>query len=936
MKKKLIEVALPLDAINAASAKEKSIRHGHPSTLHLWWARRPLAACRAVLFAQLVDDPSAHPDRFPTDEDQEEERNRLFKIIADMVQWKNTSDEDVLAAARAKIAESCDGELPAVLDPFAGGGSIPLEAQRLGLEAHASDLNPVAVLINKALIEIPPKFAGRTPISDQLASLEADSGVFETTDPSEWSGAQWRQALNVDDDWPGASGLAEDVRHYGGVLRELARDRVGKHYPTVEIPGDEAATVIAWIWARTVPCSNPACEAQMPLLNSYALSRRRNREAWLEPEVRTATSHVRFRVRHGAGCPSGGTVTRQGATCLVCGTAVPLKEVRKLAQAGGLGSQLLCIVAEGKRGRVYAEAAEEHVEASRVSAPDDVPVGDLPHNPRAVTTPNYGLRAWPDLFTPRQLIAMCAFTELLPQVRDQIVTDAETVGIEGDALRLQEGGTGPVAYADAVTHYLALALGRLANRTSSQCFWDAGGENVQQVFARPALPMIWTYAEGNPFSASSGNFLGQLDYTVEVLSRTPASANGKAVQRDARDISDRSGDVVVCTDPPYYDNIPYADLSDFFYIWLRKSLADVHPDLFRTLQVPKAQELIAEPARHDGWDAAAEFFERGLRQAFAAIGSVQDDRFPYTVFYAFKQSETDASGTASTGWETMLEGLLDSGASIVRTWPVRTEQPGGLREVGRAALASSIILVCRRRPDDAPVVSRRDFLTALRNELPEALAELQAENIAPVDLAQSSIGPGMAVFSRYSRVVELDGSTMRVRDALAEINRALDAVLEEQDADLDADTRWALAWYAQHGHNNGPAGDADTLCKAKNTSIAGLVEAGILWQQGNECRLLTVDELDEDWDPATDRRLTVWETTLHLRRKLMSDGEQAASALLAQGGVIDDAPRDLAYRLFHICERQGWQPEAVAYNALVTSWPEIIRQATAPTDLTLI
>ena len=368
----------------------------------------------------------------------------------------------------------------------------------------------------------------------------------------------------------------------------------------------------------------------------------------------------------------------------------------------------------------------------------------------------------------------------------------------------------------------------------------------------------------------------------------------------------------------------------------RKSLADVHPDLFRTLQVPKAQELIAEPARHDGWDAAAEFFEHGLQQAFAAIGDVHDDSFPYTVFYAFKQSETDASGTASTGWETMLEGLLDSGASIVRTWPVRTEQPGGLREVGRAALASSIILVCRRRPDDAPVVSRRDFLTALRNELPEALAELQAENIAPVDLAQSSIGPGMAVFSRYSRVVELDGSTMRVRDALAEINRALDAVLEEQDADLDADTRWALAWYAQHGHSTRPAGDADTLCKAKNTSIAGLVEAGILRQQGNECRLLTVDELDEDWDPATDRRLTVWETTLHLRRKLMSDGEQAASALLAQGGVIDDAPRDLAYRLFHICERQGWQPEAVAYNALVTSWPEIIRQATAPTDLTLI
>lgn len=962
MKKKLIEVALPLDVINAAAAKEKSIRRGHPSTLHLWWSRKPLAAARAVLFAQIVDDPSAHPDRFPTDEDQDQERNRLFKIIADMVQWKNTSDEAVLAAARAEIARSCDGELPAVLDPFAGGGSIPLEAQRLGLEAHASDLNPVAVLINKALIEIPPKFAGQTPISEQLASRKADDispdtfghGQPASTEtrgpaddgtagrarlgqpPSETSTARFRQTLHLDDDWPGATGLAEDVRHYGGVLRDLARDRVGEHYPTAEIPGDEAATVIAWMWTRTVPCSNPACEARMPLLNSYALSRRRNREAWLEPEVDTATSHVHFRVRHGAGCPSGGTVTRRGATCLVCGTAVPLKDVRTLAQAGGLGSQLLCIVAEGKRGRAYVEATQDHIEASQVPTPDDAPVGDLPHNPRAVTTPNYGLRAWSDLFTPRQLTTMCAFTALLPQVRDRVIADAEAAGIEGDVLRLHEGGTGPVAYADAITHYLGLTLGRLANRSSSSCFWHPGGEKLEQVFARPALPMIWVYAEGNPFCSSTGNFLGQLDYLVEVLSRAPATADGIATQRDARDTSDHGPGVVVCTDPPYYDNIPYADLSDFFYIWLRKSLADVHPDLFRTLQVPKAQELIAEPTRHDGWDAAAEFFERGLQQAFAAICDVHDDRFPYTVFYAFKQSETDASGTASTGWETMLEGLLDSGASIVRTWPVRTEQPGGLREVGRAALASSIILVCRRRPDDAPVVSRRDFLTALRNELPEALAELQAENIAPVDLAQSSIGPGMAVFSRYSRVVELDGSTMRVRDALAEINRALDAVLEEQDADLDADTRWALAWYAQHGHGSGPAGEADTLCKAKNTSIAGLVEAGILWQQGNECRLLAVDELDEDWDPATDRRLTVWETTLHLRRKLMSDGEQAASGLLAQVGVIDDAPRDLAYRLFHICERQGWQPEAVAYNALVTSWPEIIRQATIPTDLTLI
>ena len=887
-KRKLIEVALPLDAINAAAAREKSIRHGHPSTLHLWWARRPLAACRAVLFASLVDDPSC--DETLTEAEQDRRRKELFDLIDRLVQWKNSNNSNLLAEAREEIKKSVGDDLPAVLDPFAGGGSIPLEAQRLGLDVYASDLNPVAVLINKALIEIPPRLAARPPI-------HAGSRV---------------DAL---DTWSGAQGLAADVRHYGHWMREEAEERIGHRYPTVAVPavhGGEEASVIAWIWARTVRCPNPACGSTMPLLNSFALSRRRNREAWLQAEPDRGAKRMRFRIQQGPGCPQGGTVGRGGAVCLACGSGVPLKEVRAVAKAGGLGSQLVSIVAEGDRRRVYLPATEAHVNAALVEPPSDPPFGSLPFNPRAVTAPNYGLTEWADLFTARQLTAMCTFADLVAEAREQVLADG-----------------GDEAYADAIALYLGLVIGRLANRSSNLAFWDTGSGNVQQVFARNALPMIWVYAEGNPFSDSSGNFLGQLEYLAAALERVPAAGKGSARQLDARSSHGIGSKVVVCTDPPYYDNVPYADLSDFFYVWLRRCLKDAYPDLCSTLLVPKAQELIAEPARQGDWDAAATFFEEGLRQAFATIVNIQDEAYPFTVFYAFKQSEDtgDGEGQVSTGWETMLEGLLDSGVTITGTWPMRTEQPGGLRLVGRAALASSIVLVCRRRSADAPLTTRRDFLSSLHAELPEALRLMQQGNIAPVDLAQASIGPGMSIFSRYSRVVEADGGSMSVRDALAAINQALDVVLAEQEAEFDADTRWAIAWHSEHAFDEGSAGVAETLSKAKNTSIEGLVRAGILFQQGNACRLLARSELDDDWAPDTDARLTVWEIVQHLIHRLENEGERSAGDLMRAIGGLAEPARDLAYRLYHTCERKGWTEGALAYNGLVIAWPELSRLA---------
>ena len=698
-KRKLIEVALPLDAINAAAAREKSIRHGHPSTLHLWWARRPLAACRAVLFASLVDDPSC--DESLTAAEQDAERQRLFELMERLVQWKNSNDPRVLAEARAEIAASCGDDPPAVLDPFAGGGSIPLEAQRLGLEAYAGDLNPVAVLINKALIEIPPRYAGLPPTHPDQ---DGPAGLGS---------------------WPGSKGLAEDVRYYGTWMRERAAERIGHLYPTVSLPdeyGGEEAAVIAWIWARTVRCSNPACGFTIPLVNSFALSRRKNRQAWLEPEADRDVRTIRFRVNRGLGCPQGGTVGRGGAVCLACGSAVPLKEVRAAAKAGNMGCQLVCIVAEGNRRRVYLPSDDSHMAAAQIDPPPGAPSSSLPKKALGFRVQQYGITQWADLFTARQLNAMCTFAGLVAEAREEVLAD---------------GGDEP--YADAITHYLSLAIGRLAKRSSNLCFWNPGRDTIEQVFARNALPMIWVYAEGNPFSDSSGNFLGQLDYLTAALKHVPAGLQGHAEQLDARSAHRIGRKAMVCTDPPYYDNVPYADLSDFFYVWLRRCLKYTYPDLSSTLLVPKAQELIAEPARHSDWNAAAAFFEEGLRQAFGAIVDAQDEAYPFTVFYAFKQAEDtgDGTGRVSTGWETLLEGLLDSGVIITGTWPVRTEQPGGLRVVGRAALASSIVLVCRRRPQDAPLTTRRDLLSSLHAELPEALRLMQQGNVAPVDLAQA-------------------------------------------------------------------------------------------------------------------------------------------------------------------------------------------------------
>ena len=1153
-RKKLIEVALPLAAVNAASAREKSIRHGHPSTLHLWWARRPLAACRAVLFAQLVDDPSSVPEEFPDEAAQEKERRRLFGVVERLVKWENSNCSRVIGAARREIARSVARGLgvaaprtraevdaflarhaPPAVDPFCGGGSIPLEAQRLGLCARGSDLNPVAVLITKALIEIPPRFAGLPPVNPEAQARFAKGAV--------WSGK-------------GAEGLAEDVRHYGRWMREEARKRIGHLYPRVRLADGSEATVIAWLWARTVASPNPAARgAHVPLVRSFVLSSKKGKRAWVEPVIDPSGRAWRFTVRSGSGTPPEGTVGRRGGRCLLTGAPMPFDHIRSEGRAGRMGQRLMAVVAEGKRGRVYLEPTAEMEEIARQAEPAWRPDAELPHNPRDFKTPNYGMTTFADLFTPRQLAALTTFSDLVAEARERVKRDAlgapasrrparearddedagETPALrealpehrgwhsrgylphfdaeglvqsvafrladsvpqdllrqwraelrgadrtaelreriarhedaghgachlrqpeiarlvqdallhfDGDRYRLlawcimpnhvhvlieqtpdhrladvvqswksftakranrmlgrdgpfwardyfdryirdeshfeaarryihenpvsaglcaaaadwpwsslgapasrrparearddEDAGETPAlpgeAYADAVATYLGLGVGRAADYWNGNATWQGSGGFVAHAFTRQAIPMVWDFAESNPFASASGNWDGTaMSWIVRVVQELAAAGMPATVmQRDAAGEERPSDNVIFSTDPPYYDNIGYADLSDFFYVWLRRSLGTVHPDLSRTLLTPKTAELVATPYRFGGdKEEARRFFETGLGRAIAHMRTAQAPDYPMTVFYAYKQAETKTDGggngaTASTGWETMLSGIITNGFTITATWPIRTERGARSIAIDSNALASSIVLACRPRAADAPETTRRDFAYALRRELPDAIRRLQAENIAPVDLAQAAIGPGMAVFSRYARVLEADGGPMPVRAALAEINRVLDETLAEAEGEMDVDTRFCVAWFEQYGVAERAYGEAEVLFTAKNTSFAGLEEAGVIVGGGGKVRLRRREELEEDWDPARDRRLVDWECAQHLVRAMTAEAgggvAEAARLAHAMGPARAENARALAYRLYTVSERKGWTGEALACNILVASWPQI-------------
>ncbi len=942
--KKLIEVALPLDAINAAAAREKSIRHGHPSTLHLWWARRPLAAARAVIFAQMVNDPGfeRHLGRGVNKEKAAAERERLFKIIEELVQWENTNNEEVLERARAEIwkswRETCElnkghpraaelfnpEKLPGFHDPFAGGGALPLEAQRLGLESYASDLNPVAVTINKAMIEIPPKFAGRVPVGPEI---DADKG------------SKKRATRDAFEDWSGAKGLAEDVRRYGAWMREQAQQRIGHLYPQIEVTAEmvaerqdlkpyqgEKLTVIAWLWARTVKSPNPAfSHVEVPLVSSFILSSKVGKGAYVEPVVEGDS--YRFTVKLGEppiAAKDGTKIARGAFRCLLSNTPIKYEYIDDEANAGRMAARLMTIVAEGTRGRVYlTPTKEQEAIALRVQPewkPETPCRGTFASNAQGRI---YGFKVFGDYFTSRQLIALTTFSDLVQAATARVHADAVAAGMADNGLGLDQGGTGATAYSQAVGVYLAFAIGRTADRGSTICSWDSSPkmEALRNTYGRQGIPMTWDFAEGNPFSDSSGNWTFNIEWGVKAVQLFPAIQSGNVSQQDAQ-TQKISQNKLISTDPPYYDNIGYADLSDFFYVWLRRSLRPIFPSLYATLAVPKAEELVATPYRHGSKDKAESFFLHGMTAAMHNLAELAHPAFPVTIYYAFKQAETKAeSGTSSTGWETFLAAVLKAGFALTGTWPMRTELSNRMISSGTNALASSIVLVCRPRATDAPTISRRDFIRELNTTLPDALADMTRGGInspvAPVDLSQAIIGPGMEVFSKYSAVIEANGKPMSVRTALQLINRFIG------EDDFDHDTQFCLAWFEQHGWAEGKYGDADVLARAKGTSVGGLIEAGVVDSAGGDLRLLKWAEMPRDWAPENDSRLAVWEGLHQLIRALNQDGESAAGALLARMPDKTASLNALMYRLYTLCERQGWAEEARAYNELQGAWAGI-------------
>jgi len=953
-RRKMIEVVIPLEKINHYGPQEKNnpFLKAHPRNVHKWWARRPFAAAGALIFCQLVDDPWSHREEFPSDESCNQKRDYLHNIAAKLSDWDERGNQELRALAHEEIQASwrryCNDNpehsedirsLPSFIDPFSGGGAIPYEALHLGLSTIASDINPVACLINKCLVDIPYRFASLDPVGPLESGKQSSLSTI------------------------GLHGLAEDITRYGRVAEQRLIKKVGHLYPRVLIPDaiDNISTALsryagrtidlsACLWARTVPSPDPAFASKaVPLISTYILSNKSGKEWYISPIIEKDGAY-RFEVIKGKPPADASLGTKANAKkadfrCVLSGAAITAKYIREQARSGNLGSVLLCGIFQGDREKVFVSA--EHIEYPKVAVEEELNTAWIPNLdffPKALgfRVGNYGLSHWSDVFSHRQLVTLSTLADLLLELEDEIASDFTrkypNLGLNG----LEDDGAGSNAYAQTVLSYLSLALSKLADYSNTLCTWNPTNQNIGHLFKMHYVSMTWDYPEVNPLS-------GGLSYSA--VCDTVASAvrefetdipKGYAIQMPCQDIASLKKKFIISTDPPYYNNIGYADLSDFFYVWLRRLLAKTYPYLFRTLSTPKQNEMVATPDRHGGRKQSESFFVDEMFKALSGIHEVLHPAYPMTIYYAFKQSETDLDAqTSSTGWSAFLNALIGADLQVLSAWPVRTERPTRTRALGSNALATSLVLSCIRKGKRS-IVQRAAFRASLRHELLTSLRTLQSTNIPPVDIRQALLGPGIKIFTSFDAVILPDDTELNVRDALREINNAIDEVMSGEESDFDSYTWFAIFWFESYGFNERPFGDAEGLALVRNSSVAGMEKSGIMKSLAGKIRLLRCEDLPDEWRPEGDDDISIWKATQHLIKTLRELGEVSAAALLARvmkAKPDRDIGRDcysLAIRMFNYCEKTKQAEEARAYNGLVIAWPELEKRAAAASSSSTI
>ncbi|HQE22178.1 MAG TPA: DUF1156 domain-containing protein [Thermosynergistes sp.] len=788
--KSFIERDFPVKEVSEESAREKNIRHGHISTLHIWWARRPLASSRASVYAALTPEPK-----------DEGERLKRSQFLHNLSKWESSLNKNLIERAREEILRANGGKPPKVLDPFAGGGAIPLEALRLGCDTYASDLNPVAVLIEKCTLEYPQKY-GKTennPYSGQFGKEKlkdpGKASVKHQQNDKQPNLDSYEQMTFLPSPQREISNpLLYDVKRWGEWVLEEARKEIGKFYP----PEADGSIPVGYIWARTVKCQNPACGAEIPLVRQTWLAKKdKKRVAY---KLIPKGNRFEFEIREGEQIdfdPETGTVSRAKVVCPCCGSGLSDKEVRKQFQQGKAGQRMIAVVLHhaGRQGKTYRlatekdlevfKAAEKYLEEKRQALFDKWGFDPVPDEPtpegkgsgaeRAFSVRNYGLNTWGDLFNSRQKLALITFMEKVRQAHEKML--AEGYGEE---------------CAKAVTSYLAFAIDRQLDYNSTLCVWAVAGEFIAHTFGRQALPMIWDYFELSPWSKATGDWNSAMDWILKVVEHfSHILQSAVVIQASATSLpySDNYFDAVI-TDPPYYDNVPYSYLSDFFYVWLKRTVGDLYPELFATPLTPKSEEIVAYSHKEGGFEGGKKFFEDMIAKAFREIYRVLKPEGIAVIVFAHKS--TDA-------WETIINALLNSGLYLTASWPINTEMKARLRAKESAAMASSIYMVCRKRTESKTAYFN-EIKPQIEARIKEKLDQFWNEGIGGSDFFISAIGPAMEVFGKYESVEKLSGEKVTAAELLEFVRKsvseyALAKILKSPElGGIDEETRFYLLW----------------------------------------------------------------------------------------------------------------------------------------------